>query len=50
MTFFYFIDKNNDRTVNWNLIYIDLGVSAVAILTFAFGYTGVFINSETKIG
>lgn len=43
MTFFYFIDKNTDRTVNWNLIYIDLGLLAVAILTFAFGYTGVLL-------
>ena len=41
MTFFYFVDKNADTTVNWNLIYIDLGVLAVAIFTFALGYTGV---------
>ncbi|KAM3144748.1 hypothetical protein pb186bvf_003057 [Paramecium bursaria] len=49
MTFFYFIDKNNDRTVNWNLIYIDLGVSAVAILTFAFGYTGVRDKKKRRV-
>ena len=41
MTFFYFIDKDTDRNVNWILIYIDLGVLTVAIFTFAFGYSGV---------